>query len=97
MQPDNEMQHHNWLDEEYEDDQYDISNNLIQESAYEIDSFPSKDVGSKQKINIINILLCSCLFMFTILIFTWNFHIFHIIHHAEIADQHICIQNHDQL
>ena len=32
MQPDNEMQHHNWLDEEYEDDQYDINNNLIQDS-----------------------------------------------------------------
>ena len=45
------MQHHNWLDEESEDDQYDINNNLIQESAYKIESFPSKDVGSKHKIN----------------------------------------------
>ncbi len=67
------MQHHNWLDEESEDDQYDINNNLIQESAYKIESFPSKDVGSKHKINIINILLYSLLLMLTTLIFTCHF------------------------
>jgi hypothetical protein len=67
------MQHYNCLDEENEDDQYDINNNLIRESVCEIDSFPSKDVGSKQKINIINILLFSLLLMFTILIFTCHF------------------------